>query len=641
MRTTVLATWAVVLLIPPFTAPSAKAVISTVRTIDGPSPDVLDVGGIAMAEDGTGGVVYRKRVAGRAHVYASQTVGGRWLEPQRVDTGQRFDSSWPRIAAADGGKLVVTWVQEFGVESDRLFSATLDPGASRFQAPAPIDLDVGEATATFPSLAMNRSGAAYIAYRVLTSSGGATGAPPGYVDAETRIARYSGTYWSLLGSVADRNPAVPVAAPTAANSPKIGIDVSGNAIVAFQEPDDEFVDRVWARRIFGATLGIPLIVSPQQFGGAPLRGPADAFSLDVTGFGEGAVALRQQPAPGSLLDGAHVFVNTIPEAFAQGADRFGTPRLADGTIGARLPSAPTTPSAAVTSDGAFSVMFGLGASAMLVNGGDTSVDPPVRLGDGRGAVEAEPGVTVADSGAAVAAWRARTSVVAVQEQPVEGKPGLRGVWAAAGGPVGDLLVTGSGLGDGLVAFRQGTSDAAQIGAAIVDAPPLDFAVQTPIKFVRSKRPHITWDAAENALSPVTYAVLVDRRIVARGLGGRGLRIRKRLRDGRHVVKIAATDRAGQSTTSQPATLKLDRRAPRVRLRVRGRRVAVRVVDGRPRRSSGVSRSKTAIVFGDGRRSRRTASTRHTYKKAGIYRIVVKTRDRAGNAMRLKRSVRVR
>ena len=112
------------------------ASISPAEVIDA-SPDVLELGGVAMAEDGSGGLVFRKRVEGRAHVYAARYVGQRWLPPQRVDVGQAFDSSWPRIGAGNGGRLVVTWVQEFGVKSDRLFSASLDPGASRFQAPVP------------------------------------------------------------------------------------------------------------------------------------------------------------------------------------------------------------------------------------------------------------------------------------------------------------------------------------------------------------------------------------------------------------------------------------------------------------------------------------------------------------------------
>ena len=132
---------------------------------------------------------------------------------------------------------------------------------------------------------MNRGGVAYLSYRVLAGNGAADpNAPPGYFAAETRIARYNGSLWSVLGVPADRNQAAPVSTPTAGNSPKVGIDVTGNGIVAFQEPDDDFVDRVWARRLFGSTLGIPLLVSPQEHGGRPLRGAADAFSARRDGL---------------------------------------------------------------------------------------------------------------------------------------------------------------------------------------------------------------------------------------------------------------------------------------------------------------------------------------------------------------------
>ncbi len=102
---------------------TAAASISAVTPIDGPSADIVDFGGVAMAPDGTGGIVYRKRVDGRTHIFAAQFDGTRWRAPQRVDGGQRFDSSWPAIGAGNGGRLVVAWVQEFGPSSDRMYSA--------------------------------------------------------------------------------------------------------------------------------------------------------------------------------------------------------------------------------------------------------------------------------------------------------------------------------------------------------------------------------------------------------------------------------------------------------------------------------------------------------------------------------------
>ncbi|HST41603.1 MAG TPA: hypothetical protein VLK58_18945, partial [Conexibacter sp.] len=65
----------------------ASATINAAVTLDGPSADVIGVDGVAMAEDGSGGLVYRKRVEGRTHVFVSRYVDRRWQTPQRVDSG--------------------------------------------------------------------------------------------------------------------------------------------------------------------------------------------------------------------------------------------------------------------------------------------------------------------------------------------------------------------------------------------------------------------------------------------------------------------------------------------------------------------------------------------------------------------------
>src|SRR5262249_785184 len=42
--------------------------------IDGPSADVLSIGGMAVARDGTGGVAYLKNVGGAPHVFVSRLL---------------------------------------------------------------------------------------------------------------------------------------------------------------------------------------------------------------------------------------------------------------------------------------------------------------------------------------------------------------------------------------------------------------------------------------------------------------------------------------------------------------------------------------------------------------------------------------
>jgi len=153
-------------------APAAHALTSPVATIDGPSAEIVELGGVAMASDGTGGIVYRKRVEGRAHIFAALYSNGSWGAPQRVDVGQPFESSFPAIAAGEGGRLVVVWVNHYSSTTDGLFSAALEPGSSGFQAPVPVDLDLGQAIGTYPSVAMNLSGQALVAYRVITAVSG-------------------------------------------------------------------------------------------------------------------------------------------------------------------------------------------------------------------------------------------------------------------------------------------------------------------------------------------------------------------------------------------------------------------------------------------------------------------------------------
>jgi len=636
---------------------SADAVVSDVKPIDGPSADVIGIADAAMSEDGSGGVVYLKRVDGRDHVFAAQFRNGAWGSPQRVDVGQSFDSSWPRIGAGDGGRLVVTWVQEFGVESDRMFSATLDPGATGFQSPVPIDFNVGEAASrTYPDLVMNRGGQAYLVYRVVTDV--STSNPPGYVGADLRVARYNGRLWSVLGTPLDRNIATPMRLPTAENAPEVGIDVQGQGVVAWQEPDDEFVDRVWARRLFGTSFGLQLQVSPSAWEGAPLRGAADAFSLDVSGFGQVAIAFRQQPGEASRLDGPRVFVNELPDVFAEKAGTFGGARLADGGLRGDL-GAPTV---AVDPRGLFVAGFGSGSSTLLASGDDALVESVKRLDQGASAEAGEPLVDLAETGAGVAAWRelrGSAGLVSVQERRADGVVEPTELSAPRGGKVGELALGGSGLGDGIVAWEQGAGENKQVVAAVVDAPPDPFLVLLPNGWQRKGRIKIAWDRTLNAIGGVRYSVSVDDEPVIESLRRLHAHLsRDDVDDGRHRVQIFAVDDAGQETGSRTGRLLVDRNGPRVRLRRRGRTLLVAVSDGARNVGSGLRVRSVKISFGEGRdgaasasagrprrkgKKRKSAETvrmRHTYAAAGRYLLQVHARDRAGNPTVLKRRVKV-
>jgi len=634
---------------------TAGAVVSDVHLIDGPSADVIDVADAAMSEDGSGGVVYLKKTENHSHVFVARFSRGAWAAPQRVDVGQGFDSSWARIGAGDGGKLVVTWVQEFGVESDRMFSATLDPGATGFQVPVPIDFNVGEANSTFPDLAMNRGGQAYLVYRVITDTSPSN--PPGYVGGDVRVARYNGRLWSVLGTPIDRSITAPVREPTAENAPEVGIDVQGQGVVAWQEPDDEFVDRVWARRLFGSNVGIPLQVSPSSWEGAPLRGPADSFSLDVAGFGQAAVAVRQQPGQASKLDAPRVLVNEMPDVFSQKAGAFGQAQLVDG--GAR--GGLGAPSVAVDPRGLFIAGFGAGSVTLLGSGDDASVRPVERLDEGLSSAPGDPLVDLAETGAAVAAWReqrAASGVVGVEERRADDVVEPTSLSAPRGGAVGRLTMGASGLGDAILAWAQGSGANTQIAAAVVDAPPDPFLVLLPSGWQRKAKIRIAWDRTLNAIGGVRYSVSVDDESVVENLRRLHTQLsRDAVEDGKHRIQIFAVDEAGQETGSRTGQLLVDRNGPQVRMRKRGRRLTVVVSDGSRNEGSGLRRRSVKVSFGD-RRERGSASVaramrknggkekpaavrvHHTFDRPGRFRVRVQARDRAGNRVLVTRKVRI-
>ena len=628
-------------------ASAAQALISPVATIDGASSEIVELGGVAMAADGSGGIVYRKRVeGGRPHIFAALYSNGQWGPPQRVDVGQPFESSFPAIAAGEGGRLVVVWTNHYSSTTDGLFSAALEPGSTGFQPPVPIDLDIGEAIGTYPSVAMNLAGNALVAYRVVTAVSGPSTPeiPPGYVDGEIRMARFDGEYWSSFGLPLNRNPAQPMLAPTAADSPKVAIDLTGQGLVAWQEPDDSFVNRIYARRIFGMAPGNILQVSPSTFAGHALNGAADEFSLDVSGFGEGSIAYRQQPAPGSGFTRPRVFVNEIPSSFDPHGAAFAGARIIDGG-GGEGPAEPLGPlSMAVDGEGDFDVGFGSGVASFDARGTETEASTPVRLDEGNSDVAGDPVLTRADNGALAAAWKVDehgAGAVAVLERRADGTPNRQLVSAPGGGAVHQLDLGASHHGDALIGFLQGDGANTKIAAVVVRAPPGEFVLDTPATWVRAARVPLQWETPLAGAGKLTFSVLVDDREVAENITSTETTLTgSEVSNGVHTVQVEATDSLGQVVDSVPSTLKIDRTPPRVSVRVRGSTVTVRVSDGPKGQGSGVEPSSVHVRFGDGRSAGGRSMLRHRYKTGGSYTITVTASDNAGNRVSAHRLVRV-
>jgi hypothetical protein len=613
---------------------SAQARVGSAVTIDGPAPEVLELGGVAMAQDGTGGLVYRKSEGGHTHVFAAIFDGSSWSAPQRVDVGQAFNSAWPRVAAANGGRLVVVWTQDGGDGLDSLWSAVLPPGRHRFVAPTLVDFTIGEDQATYPSVAMDSGGGALVAYRVVKAFSGG-GLPAGYVSGEVRLARFDGSRWQRIGVPANRNRAAPQRTPTADNAPRVAVDSSGNGAVAWQEPDDDFVDRVWTRRVFGTRMGVPNAASPLRDGGQLVRAGADQLALAETPLGRVVVAFRQLPDPRDPGAAARLYVNQMEESSSDTARRFNGPELVGGAGNA----APSL-SLAERSDALLGFPRG-GAAALAYRPAE---GPFAVRAEGVGLDAPPPAVTSGIEGRGVLAEASGGGGGEVVVNQLNGTTAVETepVYAAGGGPIRELAVAGTGRGDALVAFGQGSDGDRQIAAAVVDAAPAPFNLTLPIGWTRQARPTLSWESAPDSLGPVRYTVWIDGRRVARTRATH-LRLREgTLGQGSHNVKVVARDSAGQRTTGRPDTYDLDRQPPLARLRRARLRLSVRIVDPGGKRASGPEREASSVDWGDNRFSELVSRTaRHRYRKAGRYTITIVAVDGAGNRAVIRRRVRVR
>jgi hypothetical protein len=618
--------------------PQARAALAPASLIEGPSPAILDVDGAALAPDGSGGILYRKLVEGEPHLFVAQFLGGAWQPPIQVDVGQPFAATFPVVAAGDGGRLLVVWAEPwavFGKEREthyELMSSELDPGARTFGPALQIDpKDIGDGTAAYPSLAMAPNGAAYVVYRVVTNSLiHSTGIVPlraGDELVSVRVARYSGEglSWSSLGSI-NNHPELTMRHPSATNAPVIGVSQTGNAVVVWQEPNSTGVAQIFARRIFGSRLGNPLQVSAESAKGQPITAEADAPALAVNIFGEARIAYRLAGGVGSPYGAAQILLNALPsEEDTKGAKLQGAIPVA---------GAPTVgpPSLAIDENGAYRLTYTAGGATWLIGGNDyhpSSAPAPL------GATEGERASSAIDpAGGGITVWPgvngAGLPVIFAREDFAGGAWQLAQLSAPLSGPVGPLVLGGSDQGDALIAFSQGPADQQQVMASVVKAPPSPFLAITPIGWVDGSSATVTWEAPFEAFGTTTYSVLVNGRVVVRGLKGLSAHLSSRgLGNGAHKVQVLATDSFGQQMMSPVATLEVDATAPEVRVRLLGReRVRVRVFD----RTSGALAQDTFIAFGDGAHASHRLTVSHTYPRPGRYVIVVHSRNRLGHRL---------
>lgn len=641
------------------TMPSRSlAVIHPAQVIAGPTNDIVEVLGTAMAQDGSGGVLYKARVEGVMHLFAIPFREGQWSAPVEVDTEDRFGASQPAIAAGDGGRLLVVWVQPRNVSASgvtlyELQSATLAPGADGFGEPITVDPNVGEpytgdVAHVEPKLAMAPDGDAYVVYRVVTDDcdlGGADDTNPRNTecpsnrDAElvdVRVARFDYLLWSSLGPI-NRAIQVPMPDPTPENAPTIGISVEGSAVVAWQEPQNVGEPaRIWARRIFGTVQGTVLAVSPETLGGRPITSNAEAPQIAVSRFGEARLTYRVDGGKGSAVGTTQLYLSSLPSTADPSGAKFEAPVALPGATAA---SGLGNPSAATDPSGNFRLAWTQDESVRLLSGSLQGIGTPVTIGTSPGPVQ----TTVNPSGGGTSVWPATEQgrpVVEVREDYTKGAYQAATLAGNVAGPVSGLSFAGSGEGDALTAWMQGPPGRSEVVGDFVQAPPSSLIVSTPVGWVRKSQANVSWEPVSDAVPTVTYSVFVDGHQVMQGLHGTSVNLSSAtLGDGVHQVQVLAVDSAGQRTMSVKTPLKIDVNPPIVKVQLVDRRkgVKVRVID----KASGVDAQATRISFGDDAHSSQHARARHIYRHAGRYTITAHVRDNVGNATTVHVRVRVR
>jgi hypothetical protein len=650
MRTTLLITLLAVFVLPA----RAAAVIHPAGVLAGPANDILDVDGAAMAPDGSGGILFRKQVEGITHVFAIPFRDGGWGEPLEVDGEDPYGASQPAIAAGDGGRLLVVWVQPRNtsarnVSESALMSASLQPGADAFGQAIMVDpsvgeLDTGDIRGVEPKLTMAPDGAAYVVYRVTIDDCGLgdEGNPeesrcrPGSTDkvVDVRVAHFDFLTWSSLGRI-NRDPQLAMRSPTSANAPAIGIDVNGNGIVAWQEPGADDVARIWVRRLFGTVKGNVLQASPESIDGRPVTSDAEAPAIADSRFGEARIAFLIKGASGSAVPVTQLYDNSIFSEF----DPHGSVlQGAQPVVGATATDLGP-PSASLGPTGEFRLAWSQGTSVRELAGSNQVSGTSVQVGMASGPVP----TTINPAGGGTAAWSSTAAGPAAVEAHEDYANGAYQAARLAGGiagPVNGLSLGGSGEGDALIAWMQGPPGHSEVVGDFVQAPPAPFILNTPNGWVRARDASIEWEATTDAVAPITYSVYVDGHQFASGLTATRTSLSSAvLGDGVHEVQVLATDSAGQRTMSAENKLKIDAEPPTVKLALidhrRGVRVTVR------EKASGVDAGATKIAFGDGRHTNGRASVSHVYAHPGLYTITAQVRDKVGNRATVHLHVRVR
>jgi hypothetical protein len=547
-------------------------------TADGPSVDVLALGGVGLArDDTTGGVAYLKRDAGQSHVFVSPLVRGNPTAPVRVDTGQVNDSSEVRVASGDRGRTAVVWIN-----GGLLYGAVKGADSPSFGPPTQIctcgpvaELSVG----------MSIFGATYVTFTTAGAGGH-----------DIRAAVLDNGGWTTLPQPIDVDP------NRDARGARLAVSSDGTAIVAWTETGGDGVSHVFERRLLhGTPSNVPREAGVGSLSGRP-GGSADSPAVDVQDDSTFAwVALRQD-----FNDGGVIRSRVIARRLV--GSNFESPVQIDGLA---FPSAqnPEHPLIDITGRGYGMALSNMRSSFAITGAVLTSrktpvkptFEPTVSLDAGPGA---PPFTTIAASEdrKGIAAWQrtanGSTSILARYYDGVTFRLPSTLSPPAYGGSAADLGLDAAsdGAGDSVVAFVQGGATQRRIQVVAFVGPLTVSRVSASRRWIRNRRPSMHWTkTAAGPWGPIQYRLEVDGSPLVTTAGTSFTPV-KPLGDGVHAVRVVAIDGRGTETDGRDVALRIDTTKPKGRWRSLGGGVySVSASDGSAIHGSGIASAR--LVFG--------------------------------------------
>jgi len=583
------------------------------QPVDGPSPDLERLGGVDLARDGTGGVVYLKRIDGVPHVFLSRFNGGQFRPPERVDNGLGAGASDAAIAAADKDRLAIVWTAGSRVYGSLVTGNDQRPGP--LLGPTELYNDAaGEVSDIAVDMGIN--GTAYASW-----------AAPGGGGSDVRVARLMDITWSLVGAPMDIDPAQP--AGRGAQRSRIAVSAEGNAVVAWGENHADGRPRVHMRRVTGLNpSGFPQEISVAELGGQA-GGTADQVDIDVEDDGSFAWAVfRQDFGGGSRSVARRLLGSTFdPPVPLDAGPSTGRPRVGMNGRGQGLAAIETS---------------GGGAAGLFLY--NDAFGPGTPLSSQASAQGAEPKPASSEHREVVMAWRvadaAGNASIKGRLKPDEKAPFENEVELSRGdlGTVdqGQFAISADRVAGFAVAMLQGASGANRtITVALHDRPPGRPGAIARSAWQNKARPKLEWRPGIDLWGPQRFRVVVGGQVVGETTGS-SLVPTQRLRAGRPLsYQVIAIDSRGQETPSRTRIVRLDNQGPRLTVKIVGRRragqalrVQVRASDGR-----GAGVDKIRVRWGDSKRfvTQRGARFRgaHAFRR-GSFNLRVTGYDKAGN-----------